>query len=40
MEENVIGISIIKKLIGSLVGSIWVDSEIDKGAKVSFKVLK
>jgi signal transduction histidine kinase len=40
MKGNGIGLSTVKKLIEGLGGSIWVDSEIDKGTKVSFSVLK
>jgi signal transduction histidine kinase len=40
MKGNGIGLSTVKKLIEGLGGSIRVDSEIDKGTKVSFSVLK
>jgi signal transduction histidine kinase len=40
MNGNGIGLSTVKKIIEGLGGSIWVDSEIDKGTKVSFLVLK
>ena len=39
-KGNGIGLSTVKKLIEGLGGAISVDSEIDKGTKVSFSVLK
>jgi signal transduction histidine kinase len=39
-KGNGIGLSTVKKLIEGLGGSVSVDSEIDKGTKVSFSVLK
>ncbi|WP_269224121.1 ATP-binding protein [Flavobacterium sp. IMCC34518] len=39
-KGNGIGLSTVKKIIEGLGGSVSVDSEIDKGTKVSFSVLK
>ena len=39
-KGNGIGLSTVKKLIEGLGGTVSVDSEIDKGTKVSFSVLK